>query len=782
MVQWNEKGEIVSGICISNYPNVPSVIPEDWMNWLYTLYRVQQVTEKNSMFVHVLVWDARYTGHFFEKLLSGLFDVTSYLEYILIVIPPRIILTDVFEHQMIKIPLNSGNDHPSYQSIFMSDRFLKKPRLKIRRVVEEDNDDVVSIIDAETPLLKEFYGEFYVSEMVRNPDNCRKLIISEEDDTATGVMFINKNIDVETLIDNFQLVPYNGLKKPHKKDVLPEEYTRPDSETFFSFFTKKLDIDSERSSVIISPEESTEEVTEELDDQLLEVKKFEEVDPSMMTFITDLPRITRHFSMYYESKVESSAFVESLFHIPRRTIVTSITDEIRLETIYTPEQPVYYGKVNAFVLEIFAMKQKMKLRESRNFIEAAFESFPDLEYCVILLPSNHVFIPLLHHFVRVAPKCNKDYPMSLYLTHRAALLGQITLRAGKSIDKLILKRFLKRILKSDYVLHDFDKATNKNQRSDMYSYIFKWNDTIIGVIIIRVEKETTYIKRRYHIEDYVAIQNIPLNGYARILHFIIMPIFSIHIPFLISEISRLSGFFVFYYRLEESSLSALTRTHPLAICLTVMIPVYPRRRIKYRYRNLIETDRKPKEETESFSLFLTTPRLSMMLGNIVDSKIVVVGASDCGVAFVEQLALGCNFIRFANLTLISPNGLPYDNNYGDLCDRMIPFTGRYCRKYRKELPTRVWINIVYGTVTTINRKEKYVTVFGQGNITYDYLILTCGMQYQKPKFQEELELEKNGQFFDIEVPWNMLTINDDTEAAVCLEKIKKLTENLKKKS
>lgn len=38
------------------------------------------------------------------------------------------------------------------------------------------------------------------------------------------------------------------------------------------------------------------------------------------------------------------------------------------------------------------------------------------------------------------------------------------------------------------------------------------------------------------------------------------------------------------------------------------------------------------------------------------------------------------------------------------------------------------------------------------------------------------------QFLDVEVPWNMLTINDDTEAAVCLEKIKKQTENLKKKS
>lgn len=73
--------------------------------------------------------------------------------------------------------------------------------------------------------------------------------------------------------------------------------------------------------------------------------------------------------------------------------------------------------------------------------------------------------------------------MSLYLTHRAALLGRISVRVGKSLDKLILKRFLKRIRKSEHVLHDFDRATIKKQ-SDVYSYIFKWNDTIIGVIII----------------------------------------------------------------------------------------------------------------------------------------------------------------------------------------------------------------------------------------------------------------------------------------------------------
>lgn len=74
--------------------------------------------------------------------------------------------------------------------------------------------------------------------------------------------------------------------------------------------------------------------------------------------------------------------------------------------------------------------------------------------------------------------------MSLYLTHRAALLGMISVHVGKPLDKLTLKKFLKRIRKSEHVLRDFDKATIK-KHPDTYSYIFKWNDKIIGVIIIR---------------------------------------------------------------------------------------------------------------------------------------------------------------------------------------------------------------------------------------------------------------------------------------------------------
>lgn len=69
-----------------------------------------------------------------------------------------------------------------------------------------------------------------------------------------------------------------------------------------------------------------------------------------------------------------------------------------------------------------------------------------------------------------------------------------------------------------------------------------------------------------------------------------------------------------------------------------MIHVRPRRRIEYKFRGMTEDDQ-PKTHVEPFSLFMTTPRI--VTSNLVlDAKIVVVGASDCGVAFLERVIFG----------------------------------------------------------------------------------------------------------------------------------------------
>lgn len=79
-----------------------------------------------------------------------------------------------------------------------------------------------------------------------------------------------------------------------------------------------------------------------------------------------------------------------------------------------------------------------------------------------------------------------------------------------------------------------------------------------------------------------------------------------------------------------------------------MIPVDPRRQAEYEFpailENLDSCENNTKDEREDgdngrFSLFVTSPRLAMMPRVIIDTRIVVVGASDCGIAFAEYLAL-----------------------------------------------------------------------------------------------------------------------------------------------
>ncbi|XP_051157335.1 cilia- and flagella-associated protein 61 isoform X2 [Leptopilina boulardi] len=160
----------------------------------------------------------------------------------------------------------------------------------------------------------------------------------------------------------------------------------------------------------------------------------------------------------------------------------------------------------------------------------------------------------------------------------------------------------------------------------------------------------------------------------------------------------------------------------------------------------------------------------------INLKIFVVGASDCGIAFAEYLTSQSKstFGKFTNVTLISSNGLPYKNKNSCLELKLIPFKGRYCYNYWQVNEERVTFNIIIGTVIDINRKEKYISVKKLGNLKYDYLILTCGVQFDKLKFWKKIEEEK-----EAETPINSLTINDEIEATVCVEILQKSTDNFK---
>ncbi|XP_032670989.1 cilia- and flagella-associated protein 61-like, partial [Odontomachus brunneus] len=762
---------------------------------------------------------------------------------------------------------------------------------------EEDNDDVVLILDGETTRLRELYGEYYISEMIRYPDGCRQLIIGEDvDDSAAGVMCLNSTIDIDLLNENFELTGYHGLRKPHendeeltdvvestsellqtvflqmshkytvrqptqslKNDFLHERRATETTEDTRSFEKKELNDNGKdlpangrlgtnaltkrevsfqqdievnngdlacydrvctsgifntaatrqtlRDVQTITPDskESTDAGTAGRSSESGELRKLHSdqitkasvssPDNCRLVSVGDLS--SNDVDVQFQSKMQASVLAETMLELSRkRNALHAVGDNETVQSRLIHDllpRPTYHGEKNAFVLEIFAMRRGMKPHWSLDFLEAAFDCFPDLDYCVILLPFSRPLYQFLQHFVKlfsraqsVPFRCNRDFPMMLYVLHRAVLFGEIKSRRAQVRDRNTIQGFLAAIPTKHQTLADFDLAMDPLQL-DLDCFVFECNDTMLGLAILRAEKQVDFVRSRYHVEDHVSVQSIHRDDYGRLLHFVFTPIFLAYHRFFFREIARLSGLTVIFYRLHHEDESALTRKRPLASCLDDMIPVNPRRQAGYRFpdisgiTNLTENDT---TDNDLFSLFMTSPRLSMIPPVTIHLRIIVVGASDCGIAFTEYLVLRSSY-HYTNLTLISPHGLPFDNKRSCTEISLLPFCGTFCSEYRRCVALRTWINVVYGTMTAINRKEKYVTVMNQGNLAYDYLVLTCGLQYQRPTLREEMKTRKRGEEAIVEsqmkLPWNCLTINDDTEASICLKKIQWLTEDLKER-
>lgn len=73
--------------------------------------------------------------------------------------------------------------------------------------------------------------------------------------------------------------------------------------------------------------------------------------------------------------------------------------------------------------------------------------------------------------------------MSLYVTHRAALLGRVKSREAGPNDREAVQQLLEQIPTAEKILADFDEVMAK-ERADLYCCVFQWNEIVIGLAIL----------------------------------------------------------------------------------------------------------------------------------------------------------------------------------------------------------------------------------------------------------------------------------------------------------
>ncbi|XP_060772152.1 cilia- and flagella-associated protein 61 isoform X2 [Neoarius graeffei] len=376
---------------------------------------------------------------------------------------------------------------------------------------------------------------------------------------------------------------------------------------------------------------------------------------------------------------------------------------------------------NTFLIQI-QIDKKFETR-AVDCLPYVFQLFPERDFCIIFVNTLDPDTHLLQSFVRAMPRnCGHR---DLYVLHRSGLLKMLEVRVPVSEDKSEIQGL---VPQHEALMEDLELFFH--QDPDVQAFVAQVEGQIIGVLVIKNEQDIEYIRANYDIENFVYFSHHQREEHGRLCQFALNPIFKHYAKHFLKEALRLAHKSCLYYRVYPSYHSDKSfSAHSLTAGLNCMVPVHPRRQVIYPLEDLginapstvITTEQVP------YALNHINRKLTMESKVNVNAKIVVVGASETALAFLETLIL-CPHLQFNNLTLVSPHGLP-DHLSTDHVS-FLATSHYYSEQDHAQLSLRSWISVVKGKMTAIDRKMTRIQVNKDHHIPYDYLILCTGQQYQ----------------------------------------------------
>ncbi|CAH8532772.1 unnamed protein product [Schistosoma rodhaini] len=682
---------LVGHACFYEHPNSSKFPENDWDTLFSHIYCTDNITTTNSLFIHLLALSPVHDKFVITQLLKMAFTVAYSVHYIFFVLEDAhsIKCLNSFPFHKLSKRVAEEND------VFCAYRHEIFPVLFSRPAAVEDTDDLTPLINDQSKLLQKTYGDYYVSELVEAQDDNLKCVVVEYDRRAVGFVSATRSLNLRNLNSHYDLDLFNGLAKLDKpmKEETEEKNEFPTGSILK--VTDKTENIATRSSYIKTEEQ-----------------------------INSQDHSQSHHLLNNEDNGHWTKRLLREDHNAKSSNTIKLADN---------------AKLNAFAIQLFIMKPEFESR-FMDMLPLLFSQFPDLEYAVITVPRLVKCFPMLKSFVHCRIRQNKDPEHELYVFHRCELHRDFTVRRTRHADeediKLLVRNmnaFDRSLFLSD--LHSFISNGRDEDGTIIFSYVAVALGKLVGVAILRDEHHIEWLRAHYNIEDFIYFTHHARNEHVSLYHFLLAANFQSRTELFLREILRQSKKTCIYYRVlppyaDESKFSQCT----LITCLSKLSPVKPRKQIIFP-ESLLNNIKAPENRIlEKFNslpaLFMTTGKLLMEPKEIINARIIIVGASTTGLAVLEKLVT-CPYVRFTNLVLLSPNGLP-----GDTLERINPLAYKFLSTdyaypvdYLSQLGFKVCVNVIHGKLTAIDRKFKRITISSEQKLSYDYLIITTGLQY-----------------------------------------------------
>lgn len=395
------------------------------------------------------------------------------------------------------------------------------------------------------------------------------------------------------------------------------------------------------------------------------------------------------------------------------------------------ETQLELGK-NAFCIRLLYLEEPYH-NNVLEVIKQTFNHFPDRDYCVVTVPTSAVEIVNLPV---IQTKLGQTDNECLYVMNRFALTEPIFIRKSDYKNDLEgVKNLLTGLPYEQEILRNFKldqlenltlKPINEISANIMYySFVAIHQGQIVGIAVTKTLRDHSAFINQYEVEKFVKTTHHRLQGMPiRLLHMVINPLFQHQSRWFVEEILRISKTTLLLYPVDDVAKQDIATN---IITKQQFVPVKRRRQIQYP--NDIR-DSTPVAPIFEFPLSIITSSILAEPRIVINAKILVVGASDAGLSFLESLVYAPHVI-FNNLTLVSKEGIPLPHPH---------FVNSECftEKELKQIGLEYYVRVVKSTTKTIDRVNKCVKLENGLNLAYDYLILTPGVKFNVGTLSKKL--------------------------------------------
>ncbi|XP_011293922.1 cilia- and flagella-associated protein 61-like isoform X1 [Musca domestica] len=433
------KRTIIGYAEVSNTPHVPA-LPEDcWENWLKHHYcSPLPLSQGNTFFFNTFIYHRDYNPQLLQHVLCEIFQRENKIRYIIAVQCPEYGVKypkdrpDYYcleQFSTVYYPkCFSAITCPNTEQIHVIRRDDVIPKMRYRRALPEDNDDIVELVDRNRPDVKQQLGEYYIAEELLSESSNSVIVITEISHMTAGFIWLNGHVDILPLLENYELDAFGNLLKFNSQEIFREKQIIVNSIRRHPI--NKLFIHKEIDEVFKNLDEKiSNNETDEINSQCSSTDETNEFYGGPMKCFEKLEKFAEELRSYdFYVKLRKR----------RKNILYNIKNEHPTMDLNSQS--------NVFVIHLFGLMQPHDLRRLFRYLLTGFAAFPERNYCLLSISVAQPMIPILFemlkYFIPVVPRPGCKIDEHLYITHRSAIYGDLTLYRVEPEDVDAIKRLL----------------------------------------------------------------------------------------------------------------------------------------------------------------------------------------------------------------------------------------------------------------------------------------------------------------------------------------------------